>query len=71
MPWSLLRILEVFSLMGDVQERIARLEKQLADLQRRLPAHSVPPSMILEMERIEEELAQARAQLETDASSCN
>lgn len=56
-------------MMESVPERIARLEKQLADLERRLPAHSVPPAMILEMERIEEELAQARAQLETDATS--
>jgi len=51
-----------------VRERIARLEERLADLERRLPAHSIPPAMILEMEEIEEELAQARAQLETDAS---
>jgi hypothetical protein len=40
--------------------RVAELEKQLADLQNRLPAHSVPPSMIVELDELEEALAQAR-----------
>jgi HAMP domain-containing protein len=44
--------------------RVAELEKQLADLQARLPAHSVPPSMIAELDELEEALAQARRQWE-------
>ena len=42
--------------------RVAELEKQLADLKARLPAHSVPPSMMLELDELEEELALARRQ---------
>jgi len=42
--------------------RVAELEKQLADLQARLPAHSVSPSMIAELDELEEELALARRQ---------
>jgi len=42
--------------------RVAELEKQLADLQARMPAHSVPPSMIAELDELEEELARARRQ---------
>ena len=38
------------------QERIAQLEEELAALKARLPKHSVPPSMILELEDMEDEL---------------
>ena len=47
---------------SSVANRVAELEKQLADLQARLPAHSVPPSMIAELDDLEEELALARRQ---------
>jgi hypothetical protein len=40
--------------------RVERLEKQLADLEARLPAHSVPPSMIAELDELEEALAEAQ-----------
>jgi hypothetical protein len=40
--------------------RVQQLEKQLADLEARLPAHSVPPSMIAELDELEEALAEAR-----------
>ena len=40
--------------------RIAELEKQIADLKARLPKHSVPPAMIIELE---EELGLARAEV--------
>lgn len=53
--------------MGDVQrhlaQEIADLEARLAELKARLPAHSIPPSMIMEMEDLEERLADARARL--------
>jgi hypothetical protein len=42
--------------------RVAELEKQLAELQNRLPAHSIPPSMVIELDGLEEALAQARRQ---------
>jgi hypothetical protein len=47
---------------SSVVARVAELEKQLADLQARLPAHSVPPSMMVELDELEEELAMARRQ---------
>jgi anti-sigma-K factor RskA len=47
---------------SNIAARVARLEKQLADLQARLPAHSIPPSMIAELDELEETLAQARRQ---------
>jgi len=40
--------------------RIADLEKEIEDLKQRLPAHSVPSSMILRLEELEDELAEAR-----------
>jgi polyhydroxyalkanoate synthesis regulator phasin len=40
--------------------RVKQLEKQLADLEARLPAHSVPPSMIAELDDLEEALTEAR-----------
>jgi hypothetical protein len=42
--------------------RVAELEKQLADLQARLPAHSISRSMIAELDDLEEALALARRQ---------
>lgn len=40
----------------DKGERIAELERRIADLRARLPKHSVPPAMLLELESLEEEL---------------
>jgi hypothetical protein len=47
---------------SNIAARVAELEKQLTDLQNRLPAHSVPPSMIVELDALEEALALARRQ---------
>ena len=44
--------------------RIAELEERIADLKARLPRHSVPPSMIIELEDLEEELERARGHAE-------
>lgn len=46
-------------------QRIIELKQRLADLQARLPAHSVPPAMMMEMEEIEEELAGLRSILDS------
>ena len=43
--------------------RVEELEKKIADLKARLPKHSVPASMIIELEDMEEELEQARTKL--------
>ncbi|MBC7236117.1 MAG: histidine kinase [Chloroflexi bacterium] len=48
----------------ETARRIEELEQRIADLQARLPKHSVPPPMILELEELEEELACLRARLE-------
>jgi hypothetical protein len=42
--------------------RIRELEKQIANLEARLPAHSVPPAMIEELETLEEELERLKAE---------
>jgi len=41
----------------ETKEGIAELERQLAELKRRLPAHSIPPAMMLELEELEDRLA--------------
>jgi len=41
----------------ETKEGIAELEQQLAGLKRRLPAHSIPPAMMLELEELEDRLA--------------
>ncbi len=53
----------------DSAARVARLEKQLADLQARLPAHSIPPSMIAEFDELEEALAAARQQWQAEQAT--
>ena len=42
---------------------ITALEDQLADLKARLPAHSIPPAMIAELDDLDEHLALARQRL--------
>ena len=37
-------------------ERIEKLQKQIAELRSRWPAHSVPPAMAEELDELEEEL---------------
>jgi hypothetical protein len=37
-------------------ERIEEPEKQIAELKRRWPAHSVPPTMLQQLDELEEEL---------------
>ncbi|MCK4314616.1 MAG: histidine kinase [Anaerolineae bacterium] len=39
--------------------QITELEKRIADLKARLPRHSIPPAMLIELEELEEELEQA------------
>ncbi|MDA8217549.1 MAG: hypothetical protein M0Z94_08045 [Dehalococcoidales bacterium] len=50
--------------MGDDLARIHQLEQELAELKRRMPAHSVPPSMVMRLEEIEGELAELRRSTE-------
>jgi hypothetical protein len=38
--------------------QIAELEHRIADLKARLPKHSVPPAMLIELEELEKELEQ-------------
>jgi len=48
-------------------ERKKELEERLADLKGRWPKHSVPPSMWLELEEIEEELKKLEPETEENA----
>ena len=43
-------------------ERIRELESKIADLEARLPKHSVPPAMIIQLEELEEALVRARTE---------
>jgi hypothetical protein len=42
------------------EEKIRDLEKQMAELRSRWPAHSVPPAMIQQLDELEEELERLR-----------
>lgn len=42
-------------------QRMAQLEDQLAELEARLPKHSVPAAMMIELEELEEEIEALRA----------
>ena len=42
-------------------ERIAQLEEEIREMKARLPKHSVPPAMIIELEDLEEELEMLKA----------
>jgi hypothetical protein len=45
---------------------VAELERRIADLRARLPKHSVPPAMLIELEELEEALSAARREAAPD-----
>lgn len=53
----------------DRQQRIQQLEQQITDLRARLPKHSVPSHMILELEDLEDELDSLRRQAQENSST--
>jgi len=42
-------------------QSIRELEQKIAEIKRRIPPHSVPPSMLLELEELEDELEKVKA----------
>lgn len=49
--------------MKEEKAKIEELEQRIADLEARLPKHSTPPAMLIELEELEEELARIKAQV--------
>ncbi|MBN1136755.1 MAG: hypothetical protein JXM73_09215 [Anaerolineae bacterium] len=45
------------------QQRIAQLEEQIAELKARLPKHSPSPIMLIQLDELEDELADLRHRL--------
>ena len=53
--------------MNDLgNDRVKRLEEQVADLNARLPAHSVSPSIIEKLDKLEDGLEKAKKELAKD-----
>lgn len=52
-------------------QRLEELEREIEEIKRSLPAHSIPTAMLLNLEDLEEELEQLRMSTEgeTDAST--
>jgi chromatin segregation and condensation protein Rec8/ScpA/Scc1 (kleisin family) len=50
-------------IIHQLEKKISELETRRDDLIARLPAHSLPPSMIAELDEIEEQLSQAKLQM--------
>jgi hypothetical protein len=48
--------------------QIVKIEQQIADLKARLPRHSVPPAMMIELEELEEALAHLK---DEEAEECS
>jgi hypothetical protein len=48
--------------MDTVENRITHLQKEIEELKARLPKHSVPAAMIVELEDLEDELELLQAQ---------
>ncbi len=47
--------------MDDKRQTIEELERRIADLKARLPKHSIPPAMLIELEDLEEALEKAQS----------
>jgi len=48
--------------MNNKRKKIEDLESRVADLKARLPKHSIPAAMLIELEDLEEALEQARSE---------
>ncbi len=46
--------------MANGSETVVELERRIAELRARLPKHSIPPAMLIELDDLEEALEQAR-----------
>lgn len=46
--------------MDEERQSTEDLKQQIADLKARMPKHSVPPAMLIELEDLEEALEQAQ-----------
>lgn len=44
--------------MGVHKDKVRELQKRIAELKASLPRHSVPPSMLIQLEELEDELKQ-------------
>jgi hypothetical protein len=51
----------------NTEDRIAYLENRIAELNARLPKHSVPAAMIIELEDLEDELDELKQAVERGA----
>jgi hypothetical protein len=49
-----------------LEEKIARLEKEITEMEARLPKHSVPPTLVMELEELEDELAALKARRDSE-----
>ena len=52
----------------DEEQRIAELQDQIEQLKARLPKHSVPAAMIIELEDLEDELETLRGQVARESN---
>ena len=48
----------------EIKKRITQIEAQLAELEDRLPAHSIPPDLIAEMDLLDEKIQAEKFRLE-------
>lgn len=49
------------------KERIAQLKKEIEEIKARLPKHSTPPAMIIELEDLEDELEMLKARVSRES----
>ena len=55
--------------MDDLRQKIIDIERKIADLKRQLPAHSLPMTMLLEIEDLEEQLEKYKKEFEMEQES--
>jgi hypothetical protein len=53
----------------DKSARIVELEREIQELEASLPAHSVPPSMLIRLEELEDELEELRTEFQDTEES--
>jgi predicted nuclease with TOPRIM domain len=54
--------------LENIRERIAQLEKELKQLRSQFPKHSIKPSMIMQMDELEDELESLNKKMQQRSS---
>lgn len=52
-----------------IKQRLVKLQKELKQVRSQLPAHSIPPAMMLQIDELEDQIAELKKELKKRVSA--